>query len=85
MPVPIVSSGEEEGSGARPWPVEKAQAWYAQQPWLVGCNFIPSTAVNQLEMWQADTFDPDTIDQRARLGCRHGTQRGARLPARPGL
>lgn len=29
--------------------------------WLVGCNFIPSTAINQLEMWQADTFDPATI------------------------
>ncbi|MBN1402794.1 MAG: cellulase family glycosylhydrolase, partial [Anaerolineae bacterium] len=34
-----------------------------QQPWLVGCNFIPSTAINQLEMWQADTFDPATIDR----------------------
>jgi hypothetical protein len=28
---------------------------------LVGCNFIPSTAVNQLEMWQGPTFDPTTI------------------------
>ena len=32
-------------------------------PWSFGCNFIPSTAVNQLEMWQADTFDPETIDR----------------------
>ena len=31
--------------------------------WQVGCNFIPSTASNQLEMWQADTFDPVTIDR----------------------
>jgi len=45
------------------WPVDKAQQWYDEQPWLVGCNFIPSTAINQLEMWQADTFDPDTIDR----------------------
>src|SRR5574337_19958 len=45
------------------WPVERAQAWYAQKPWLVGCNYIPSTAVNQLEMWQADSFDPVTIDR----------------------
>jgi hypothetical protein len=29
---------------------------------LVGCNFIPSTAINQLEMWQAETFDPETIE-----------------------
>jgi len=46
-----------------PWPAEKASAWQASKPWLVGCNFIPSTAVNQLEMWQADTWDPKTIDR----------------------
>lgn len=43
------------------WPVEKAVAWYQTQPWLRGCNFIPSTALNQLEMWQAATFDLETI------------------------
>lgn len=45
------------------WTAEEANAWYAKQPWLVGCNFSPSTAINQLEMWQADTFDPETIDR----------------------
>jgi hypothetical protein len=45
------------------WSVEKANQWYAKQPWLVGCNFIPSTAINQLEMWQEETFDPETIDK----------------------
>jgi hypothetical protein len=45
------------------WPAEKANAWYAQQPWLAGANFAPSTAINQLEMWQAETFDPATIDR----------------------
>ncbi len=44
------------------WTVEEAQAWYAKQPWLLGCNFIPSNAINQLEMWQAETFDIETID-----------------------
>lgn len=44
------------------WPESAAQAWYAKQPWLVGSNYIPSTAVNQLEMWQAATFDPQRID-----------------------
>lgn len=47
----------------RRWTVEKANAWYAKQPRFVGANFIPSTAINELEMWQADTFDPDTIDR----------------------
>ena len=45
------------------WSREQAAAWYATQPWLVGCNYIPSTAINQLEMFQADTFDPKTIDR----------------------
>jgi hypothetical protein len=45
------------------WSTKKANEWYARQPWLVGCNFIPSTAINQLEMWQAETFDPITIDR----------------------
>jgi hypothetical protein len=53
------------GSAAslRPWPIEKANAWYQDKRWLVGCNFTPSTAINQLEMWQAETFDLDTIDR----------------------
>ena len=45
------------------WTIEAANAWYDRQPWLVGCNYVPRTAINQLEMWQAETFDPDTIDQ----------------------
>ena len=45
------------------WPEEKANAWYQQQPWLVGSNFIPASAINELAMWQADTFDPPEIDK----------------------
>jgi hypothetical protein len=45
------------------WSTDQAWSWYESQPWLVGCNFIPSTAINQLEMWQADTFDINTIDR----------------------
>jgi len=45
------------------WSVQRANAWYATQPWPVGSNFIPSTAINELEMWQADTFDLPTIDR----------------------
>ncbi len=45
------------------WTNDKACAWYQAQPWLVGCNFLPSTAINQLEMWQAATYDPATIDK----------------------
>jgi hypothetical protein len=45
------------------WSEEQANDWYAHQPWLVGSNFLPSNAINELEMWQADTFDPTTIDR----------------------
>ena len=45
------------------WSKEKAWNWYKQQPWLVGANFLPSSAINQLEMWQASTFDSATIDK----------------------
>jgi len=37
---------------------QAANTWYQKQPWLVGSNFIPANAINELEMWQADTFDP---------------------------
>src|ERR1700733_6808110 len=46
-----------------PWTTTRVNQWYEQQPWLVGSNFIPSTAVNELEMWQPDTFDLPTIDR----------------------
>ena len=45
------------------WSEQQARTWYARQPWLVGSNYIPANAINQLEMWQAETFDPATIDK----------------------
>jgi len=49
------------------WSEAKAQAWYAQQPWLVGANYIPSDAINQLEMFQAETFNPAINDRELGL------------------
>jgi Glycosyl hydrolases family 2, TIM barrel domain len=45
------------------WTKEKANAWYKKQAWMVGANFLPSSAINQLEMWQAESFDAVTIDR----------------------
>ena len=45
------------------WTKSEAHGWYDKQPWLVGANYNPRTAINQFEMWQADTWDPETIDQ----------------------
>ena len=45
------------------WSEAKANEWYRHQPWLVGSNYLPATAINQLEMWQAESFDPAQIDK----------------------
>ena len=48
---------------AERWSKEKAQAWSESTPWLVGSNYAPAYAINQLEMWQAESFDPAAIDR----------------------
>jgi hypothetical protein len=45
------------------WTEKKANEWYTKQRWITGCNYQPSTAINQLEMFQKETFDPKTIDK----------------------
>lgn len=60
MGAPTVAT--DDTVSTKPWSVEKANQWYAEQPWLVGANYGPANAINQLEMWQADTFDPERID-----------------------
>jgi len=51
------------------WTPAQAESWYAKQEWLVGANYTTSNAINQLEMFQADTFDPEAIDRE--LGWAH--------------
>src|ERR1700678_1166331 len=57
----LSSQTMEEGQGR--WTAQQANDWYAQQPWLVGANFIPSDAINELEMFQAETFNPALIGE----------------------
>ena len=52
------------------WTEKQANDWYAKQPWLVGANYLPATAINQLEMWQTESFDPTWMD--AELGRAEG-------------
>lgn len=49
------------------WTTDAAQAWHDGQPWRVGCNFTPAYAINQIEMWQAESFDPKAIDRELAL------------------
>ena len=53
----------EANTAREQWSKEQANEWYAEHIPLVGFNYVPRTAVNQLEMWQADTWDPKTIDE----------------------
>lgn len=48
---------------AQVWPISKAKKWYGKQGWLVGANYTPAYAINQLEFWQQETFDIDQINK----------------------
>src|SRR5215470_14275155 len=62
LSISVVASGSLFAQTSR-WTEEKAKAWYDQQGWLVGSNYIPTDAINELEMWQAATFNPAQIDK----------------------
>jgi len=63
----VVSGAEAQkqasSSTGQRWSVEKANAWYNQHRWISGANYLPANAINQLEMWQAETFDTATINK----------------------
>jgi hypothetical protein len=56
------------------WTPEQARTWHQALPWLVGTNFLPSTAINQLEMFQPEDYDRNRavlareLDWSAQLG-----------------
>jgi hypothetical protein len=53
----------EPDSAPERWSSERVGAWYDAQPWMLGFNYVPRTAVNWTELWQADTFDLTTIER----------------------
>lgn len=59
----INTTSQKETQSRGVWDKEMANQWYAKQEWLVGANYNTRTSINQLEMWQAATFDTATIDQ----------------------
>jgi hypothetical protein len=64
------------------WSEADANAWWRARPWLCGFNFLPSTAVNFIEMWHRDSFDAATIERE--LGWAAGL-RLQRVPHQPAL
>ena len=45
------------------WSEERAWDWKEENGWMVGTNFNPSTSINQLEFWQENTYDAETIER----------------------
>lgn len=60
-------SAQNDKATTTPWSVEKANEWYDKKGWLAGTNYAPAYAINQLEMWQAETFDIEAIDRELAL------------------
>jgi len=63
LSLPVVTRAGTPQGARTVWSRERARSWGNSTGWLAGSNFAPSTAINQLEMWQAATFDPQTIDR----------------------
>jgi Cellulase (glycosyl hydrolase family 5) len=63
LSITLPAQAPPQSSPSGRWSDKQANDWYRQQPWLVGANYIPANAINELEMWQAETFDPKTIDK----------------------
>ncbi|MBE1162231.1 1,4-beta-xylanase [Dyella acidiphila] len=59
LAMPLMAHADD----AQPWSPAKAKAWYAKQAWPVGSDYLPSDAINELEMWQPASFDPARIDR----------------------
>ena len=58
----LAGAGRSGAETVQRWSEQQANDWYAKQGWLVGSNYLPASASNELEMWQAETFDPKRID-----------------------
>jgi hypothetical protein len=60
--LPAATSAVTPAAARERWTEQQAKDWYARQAWIVGANYVPATAINELEMWQAASFDPHRID-----------------------
>ena len=56
-------NGNKKVEPSARWTPEQAGAWSESLPWLSGCNYNPASAINTIEMWSKDTYDPQQIDK----------------------
>lgn len=69
LSVPFIAPDAEL---AHRWPESKAQEWFDRNGWVVGCNYVPANAINQLEMWQEETFSPELINKELEMAASLG-------------
>ena len=60
---PAVLPRPGEGAPGGRWDEIRIWKWYEDLGAVKGVNYVPRTAVNSVETWMEDTFDPDTIDE----------------------
>jgi hypothetical protein len=65
-------AAQDSATVCQRWTPEQAWAWYRQRPWIVGFNYVPSTAANTTEFWSVETFDATTIDRELGWGSELG-------------
>src|SRR3546814_11223283 len=58
----IAATAAQPAMAREQWSKEQANTWYDKQPWLIGANYTPGSAVHELEMWHEPNFDPATLD-----------------------
>ncbi|RKX43141.1 MAG: 1,4-beta-xylanase [Verrucomicrobia bacterium] len=68
LTLPLIASAQMEGQ----WSIERINAWYADVGAIKGCNYLPATAVNDIDMWQESSFDPETIGKELKLAHKSG-------------
>jgi hypothetical protein len=54
------------------WTPDEAMQWKRNRPWIMGCNFTPSYAINPIETWAAETFDAAVIDRELAMAASLG-------------
>lgn len=70
LALPFVTSAARTA----PWPKEKAWAWYNQQSWIRGVNYVPSDCLNFVDQWQAFCWEEHlkTADRELALAAETG-------------
>ena len=57
------STSLQANSPRERWTEEQAWTYMRANPWPVGSNFLPVDAINELEMFQRETYNPAEIDK----------------------